>query len=556
MSADSIAPETLPPFLRTEEDFRAYLDEEFGPEGSAGRGRRFMDAMLLLLPQLPLADEFSGFKASNTVSHDGGVDISSEPNPAGAVIRAQTKYKIERVDDLDSILSKFSEYEQKSSVDVQPDLFEALEGGRIEEKPVFVIVTSSNLAGIQRRYEDSHRPSLQFYRELRRENRLHIVDGPEILETLRHKFIKASRLPARLALSSVNGWLPAGDVYLGVVRGSDIVQLIDEHGDGLFFENIREWLGLGEGRVNQSITDTIQNEPERMLERNNGITIRGEAVTYDGAESLVAERAAIINGCQTTMCLWHARPTAPDLFVQVKVVQSTANEDAWTIARSANYQNDVSQIDLELARYLRPQLVNKAATAQGKGLAAARQDTMSSLLAKLTETEITYNLTKYVFLGLFCSPPNQLFNDNYSKIRIDVLQEMYGDDPNAEDRVYSSIFAMVEAGQRASSVPRETYTGQEYADLYQRLLDETRPRYAAYQILLACCGALRFNLAERYSDARQESDRLRGFFEGAAEITATNPERFTDAYLMAYKVLAQTVNRSSEDEDKTQCHVA
>jgi hypothetical protein len=549
---DTVAAGDLPAFLQSPEDFRAYLEDEFGAEESAGRGRRFVDAMLLLLPQLPFAESFSGFKLSPTVSHDGGVDISSEPNADGAVLYAQSKYKIDRVDDLDNIISKFSVHEQKLESERSPDLFEAIDDAATAAQPHYVIMTSSEMGGIERRFQDSRRPSLAFYTRLRGEGRLHVVGGSGVLEALRHKFIKATSLPARLGLRSENGWIQSGDVYLGVVRGADIVRLVDDHGDGLFFENIREWLGLKEGRVNESITATIRDEPHKMLERNNGLTIRGEQVTQGDGNVLIAERAAIVNGCQTTMCLWHARPTDPSLLVQVKVVQSPGNEDAWTIARSANYQNDVSQIDLELARYLRPQLVNRAASAQGKGLAAARPDTLGSLLAQLTETEVTYGLTRYVFLGLFCSPPNQLFHDNYSKIQIDVIKALYSGGAQAESDLYASIFAMVDAGQAARGETETTYTGEEYANLYQRLLDRNRPKYAAYLILLAICGALRTDLSNRYQDPEDESRRLAEFLASASALLTEDRERFTDAYLMAYKVLAVNLHRIDEEEGKTQ----
>jgi hypothetical protein len=50
--------------------------------------------------------------------------------------------------------------------------------------------------------------------------------------------------------------------------------------------------------------------------------------------------AAIVNGCQTTMCLVQCAPVSRECFVQVKVV---ATKDAWDIAKAANYQNPVTR---------------------------------------------------------------------------------------------------------------------------------------------------------------------------------------------------------------------
>ena len=52
------------------------------------------------------------------------------------------------------------------------------------------------------------------------------------------------------------------------------------------------------------------------------------------------------------MCLVHYKDEIDEaLYVPVKIVTT---EDAWQVARAANYQNVVRQIDLDLARYLRP----------------------------------------------------------------------------------------------------------------------------------------------------------------------------------------------------------
>ncbi|KNX38934.1 hypothetical protein VV01_20255 [Luteipulveratus halotolerans] len=544
-------PTQLPRYLRSLADFRAYLDDEFSSETSPSKGNRFVNAMLQLLPHLPQAQGFESFELSPTVSHDGGVDISSRQNADGSVLRVQSRYKLERVDDLDSILSKFEDYDQISIDEDAGVLPLTFEGNGRPAMPVYMVLTSSDVSNIAAIYESKGRSSLRFYKRLKSEGRLHLVGGQAILDTLRHRFVKSSRLPNSLTLTSPKGWLRVGDVYLGVVRGPDMVELFDQHGDGLFFENIREWLGLEEGRVNASITATVVDEPGRMLERNNGITIRGEAVRQTDNNTLVADRAAIINGCQTTMCIWHARPTDTELLVQIKVVQTPANEDAWTIARSSNYQNDVSQIDLELAKYLRPQLVSRAAASQGRGLESARDDSLPNLLAQLTETEVSFALTKYVFLGLFCAPPNQLFNDNYSKVRMDVLKALYASDADVEDRLFATIFDAVEAGRNANEEAKDAYKDEAYVSLYQRLLDSTKHKYSAYLILLAAAGALKFDLSQRESDPETEAARIDGFLSDLGSLLRERKNEFTEAYLIAFKVYAASTDRSQEGDEKT-----
>lgn len=158
-----------------------------------------------------------------------------------------------------------------------------------------------------------------------------------------------------------------------MVRARDVSDLYQTYGDGLFFENIRDFLGPESGRrrrdnrasVNANIIETARSEPYKMLARNNGVTFRAAVVERQGHTVVLVTGASIVNGCQTTMCIVHAGALDEDCYLPVKIVETA---DAWEVARAANYQNRVNQIDLDLARYLRPQLVQKAAGDLGYSL--------------------------------------------------------------------------------------------------------------------------------------------------------------------------------------------
>jgi len=157
------------------------------------------------------------------------------------------------------------------------------------------------------------------------------------------------------------GWLTHGAVHFGVMPASNLVQLYQEHGDGIFFENIRAFLGPTSGQVspdqrtvNQEIAQTIKTRPGRFLERNNGVSIKAKKVYVENGGKLKLVGASIVNGCQTTMTLVNANSPLNECGVAVKIIES---DQAWDVAKAANYQNTVDRIDLELARYLRPQVV-------------------------------------------------------------------------------------------------------------------------------------------------------------------------------------------------------
>jgi hypothetical protein len=238
-----------------------------------------------------------------------------------------------------------------------------------------------------------------------------------ILQTL---YRKAYILSATIELESFEKWINVGGVYIGVLPGKDIADLYTEHGDAIFFENIRDFLGVTSGKkeqegretVNAKIIETIRDAAPKMLERNNGITFRAAHVTKINETQITLEGAAVVNGCQTTMCLWHSREAInDDCFVSVKVV---VTDDAWEVAKAANYQNAVAQIDLDLARYLRPQLIARAATKQGYSIATDEldQENINSVLDSIHKKRIEYDEMKCLYLGLFSRKPNNLFADN------------------------------------------------------------------------------------------------------------------------------------------------
>jgi hypothetical protein len=196
-----------------------------------------------------------------------------------------------------------------------------------------------------------------------------------------------------------------------------------------------------EGRetVNSKIIDTIRTAAPRMLERNNGITFRAESVNATGVDKLNLQGAAIVNGCQTTMCLWHARESIDDACnVVVKVV---VTNDAWDVAKAANYQNAVAQIDLDLARYLRPQLIQRAATDHGYGTKSVSEETIIGVLNTIHAKKVEYDEMKCLYLGLFSRKPNNLFDDNYAELRTDVLEGLYEHGSADEEGVISLMRA-------------------------------------------------------------------------------------------------------------------
>lgn len=148
------------------------------------------------------------------------------------------------------------------------------------------------------------------------------------------------------------------DCYLAIVPGIVLAKLYAEFSNELLESNVRAFLGQA-GKFNKGIRDTIQDKPHMFLPYNNGITATAENVTT----AIVGDQLVIthlndfqiVNGGQTTASLYHTQKKYKDadlnkIFVQMKLTvikdKEKKNEEVPNIARFANSQNKVTELDL------------------------------------------------------------------------------------------------------------------------------------------------------------------------------------------------------------------
>jgi hypothetical protein len=537
--------ERLPRFLESFENLTAHFDEHFGDLGSNARGDTFLDLALKVISLTSEGQEFPPLRPSEKKSHDGGVDLYTAETEDGRILCVQSKYKVRSKDDLDGVISKFKNFEAGLSPQPpEPSLFPVEDSGEKHPVPTFALATSSKLEGIIARYEGSTLASCDYYRRLLQEKRLFFLDGPRILTQLQHLYKKTHLIPATVTLKSKSDWNKCGGVYLGAVAGVDLVALYEEHGDALFFENIRDFLGTTSGKVvttrstvNDEIIKTISNEPEKMLARNNGITFRATSVALKGAGAAELSMAAIVNGCQTTMCLVHCAPVSGDCLVQVKVVTTA---DAWDIAKAANYQNPVTRVDLDLARYLRPQLVRRVAVTLGYAVETETSVSASSVLNTIYQTKVDYDELKVLVLGLFSRKPNNLFEANYTELRGDILEKLY-DQEGGDEAVFGVLLLLLKESRLALSLCESTYSGEEYAPLFRRFYMDDKPRYRVYFAIAALCALLRDDLSERSAETPDELARVNRFLTSSQRALENRADDYYDAFLLTFQAVADSV---------------
>ncbi|WP_150253930.1 AIPR family protein [Nocardiopsis deserti] len=153
--------------------------------------------------------------------------------------------------------------------------------------------------------------------------------------------------------------VPQGEYecLLTSVPGDLLAGLYDEHGAKLLQRNVRAFL-QNRGKVNQKISETIQETPERFLAYNNGISATATKVEFDPSHEsphiLSVHDLQIVNGGQTTASLHRAskQPGADLTNIQVPakitiVHQDLLDELVPRISRYANSQNPINTADFE-----------------------------------------------------------------------------------------------------------------------------------------------------------------------------------------------------------------
>jgi hypothetical protein len=415
-------------FLSSYIDFRQHLEDLWNELSNVEKGTRFAE---LVKNTLSTQKEFSELSPNlNKHSHDDGVDISwIDTELDRQKICCQCKFHIRSKDDIDNIISKFSNFDQNvtersnnSKEQLQLDFLNENQEVDSDSSLHYYIVTLWNLNQILDKYCNSNLSSVSFYKQLIKEKRLDILDGEQLYKVFLNAYGNEFNIPKRIQFKVSSSIASHQGVHVGVMNASDLIEIYKQSGDGIFFENVRDFIGREEksssSEINNEIFKTAKNEPSRMLERNNGITFKASSLTKSDEGLITLENAGIINGCQTTVCISEAQPQS-DCFVVFKVVVTDEEEDSLTIAKTANTQNKIEKINLELSEFVRPQLLKIALSEIGLKIDDNSNAPIPSLASSIAIKNVIKTDLRGLFIALFSSPPRNVFRSDYSAIRFD-----------------------------------------------------------------------------------------------------------------------------------------
>jgi len=157
----------------------------------------------------------------------------------------------------------------------------------------------------------------------------------------------------------LHNWCDVKEPFLafyGQIAASDLTDWYERHGRLLFSPNIRVY--LGETDVNEGITETLHNVPERFWYFNNGITIlcddiKKKPIGGSGHETGIFEcsNLQVVNGAQTVGSIHKSAKYIPDHLEKAKVwvrmisLSEAPGELAKTITMTNNTQNRIEKRD-------------------------------------------------------------------------------------------------------------------------------------------------------------------------------------------------------------------
>ncbi|MBZ0301357.1 MAG: AIPR family protein [Anaerolineae bacterium] len=363
----------------------------------------------------------------------------------------------------------------------------------------------------------------------------------------RNWYLKSFGDPQPQTLHFVCPYTKFENVYLGVLAASEIRRIYEETGDAIFFENVRDFTGYTD--VNQKIAATIKDEPAQFLPLNNGIVFSTSSVEEIDLTTLTLDRASIVNGCQTTTTIVQTLPPeGTECFLQVKIVKIDEEPTSWKVTHAANYQNEINRIDLDLSRYIRPQIVKKQSWLSGIPL--SDDNDAWSIITVFNNQKVTWKNVRILFIGLFSRDPGNMFDVNFGAVEGDLLA-LFLQDKELNQKLFDVVFALHEASERGSDNAREWLAGDEQMrEIFSRLLGDTRAPYMQFLTILAICALADMNIAQREEPLQKEFDRMKLIVKQFHEVLESQKEELNYAYFVAFEKVANDVLTTVETGDR------
>jgi hypothetical protein len=148
-----------------------------------------------------------------------------------------------------------------------------------------------------------------------------------------------------------------GSAWIGTVNSDELLRLYEKYENRLFAGNVRLYLGDRKGGINEQIIKTAKEKAGQFWALNNGITIVADSVEQTAnSKTLKLKRFSIVNGCQTTSCLYQSGKTKAKVLARIIAASAGVKNE---IIRYNNSQNAVKIWAVRATDNIQEQLRNE-----------------------------------------------------------------------------------------------------------------------------------------------------------------------------------------------------
>ncbi|HJW86365.1 MAG TPA: AIPR family protein [Candidatus Brocadiaceae bacterium] len=153
----------------------------------------------------------------------------------------------------------------------------------------------------------------------------------------------------KVTLPSVTG---IKEAYFGMLPFTEFAKLLIDDTDtirNIFYDNIRDFLGIEASPVNQKISETIKEGKHDLFSvLNNGVTVVADGLNKTG-DMFTLTDYQIVNGCQTSHVLYENRRQGnmKNVYIPLRIIVTQEDNIKNQITKATNSQTAIKPEQLE-----------------------------------------------------------------------------------------------------------------------------------------------------------------------------------------------------------------
>jgi len=177
-----------------------------------------------------------------------------------------------------------------------------------------------------------------------------IIDAEKILNSISTGITPALTIKFERTIIPKKDLTTGKNSIFGYLKANELIKILDKHGDTLFLENPRRFLGKSKP-PSKAMLKTLQDPEKRkqFWKLNNGLTATCIKFKEDDNNSnwFRIENMKIVNGQQTSRILQDNKGLVDDsVEVRIGIYETLDNEERNDLSKATNTQNPIKPADI------------------------------------------------------------------------------------------------------------------------------------------------------------------------------------------------------------------